>query len=271
MRDCPCPQPWASLQLCLWTLVRSLWKHLQCGLHCCWFPCVSVFSCLCLLSANLPSSVQFGSVSVSSEQSMYPEFCVSHSREKSKEGAMTVFLLSASDIQVIHRQQCTTLLPAFAKGSLPLVCVPDFQADSLTFCSSEACSTHAGWFPYHFSVPTMNPDEVLVFCSPKASDYGTECREDWTPAHFGSSHSVFLFYQFYPWCKCSSEFCLPSLNPLFCQGSTVPRSAASLSLSGLVLLGWLSRQGSTLHPAAISLFANGVFVCVLCRLMMSQL
>lgn len=129
-------------------------------------------SCLCLLSANLPSSVQFGSASVSAEQSMYPEFCVSHSREKSKEGAMAVFLLSASDIQVIHRQQCATLLPAFARGSLPLVCVPDFHADSLTFCSSEACSTHAGWFPYHFSVPTMNPDEVLVFCSPKASDYG---------------------------------------------------------------------------------------------------
>lgn len=190
----------------------------------------------------------------------YPEFCVSHSREKSKEGAMAVFLLSASDVQVTHSQSCATLLPAFARAASPWSVVPGLHPDSLIFCSSEAWSTHTGWFPYHFSVAIMNPHEVLVFCSPKASDYGTECWEDWTPAHFGSSYSVFLCYQFYPWYKCSSEFCLSSLNSLFCQGSTV-----------WVFLAWswyadyLVRV-STLLPAAISFFANGVFVCVLCRL-----
>lgn len=108
----------------------------------------------------------------------YPEFCVSHSREKSKEGAMAVFLLSASDVQVAHSQSCATLLPAFARAASPWSVVPGFHPDSLIFCSSEAWSTHTGWFPYHFSVAIMNPHEVLVFCSPKASDYGTECWED---------------------------------------------------------------------------------------------
>lgn len=161
---------------------------------------------LCLLSANLLSCLIWFSQCFFTDYPEYPEFCVSHSREKSKEGAMAVFLLSASDVQVTHSQPCATLLPAFARAASPWSVVSGFHPDSLIFCSSEAWSTHTGWFPYHFSVAIMNPHEVLVFCSPKASDYGTECWADWTPAHFGSSYLVFLCYQFYPWCKSSSEF-----------------------------------------------------------------